>query len=126
MFRVKEFNYVVFDEAHMLKNMNTQRYEALIQFNVRPPDVFTFLIRIRLSRLPIHSLSRYLQSTMALQGNFKILLTGTPLQNNLLELMSLLSFLMPDLFRNREKYIKLLFSKCSVSISRVQCLFAST
>lgn len=35
MFRVKEFNYVIFDEAHMLKNMNTQRYEALIQFNVR-------------------------------------------------------------------------------------------
>lgn len=34
MFRVKEFNYVIFDEAHMLKNMNTQRYEALVQFNV--------------------------------------------------------------------------------------------
>lgn len=34
MFRIKEFNYIIFDEAHMLKNMNTQRYEALIQFNV--------------------------------------------------------------------------------------------
>lgn len=33
-FQKKEFNYIIFDEAHMLKNMNTQRYDALIQFNV--------------------------------------------------------------------------------------------
>lgn len=34
MFRDKEFNYIIFDEAHMLKNMNTQRYDALIKFHV--------------------------------------------------------------------------------------------
>jgi hypothetical protein len=34
MFRVVPFHYVIFDEAHMLKNMNTQRYENLITINV--------------------------------------------------------------------------------------------
>ncbi|XP_065216787.1 SWI/SNF-related matrix-associated actin-dependent regulator of chromatin subfamily A containing DEAD/H box 1 homolog [Planococcus citri] len=82
LFQGKEFNYIIFDEAHMLKNMNTQRYDFLIKFN----------------------------------GNFKILLTGTPLQNNLLELMSLLIFLMPDLFKPKVDQIKLLFSKCTKTI----------
>jgi hypothetical protein len=35
MFRVTPMHYVIFDEAHMLKNMNTQRYENLIRINVR-------------------------------------------------------------------------------------------
>lgn len=77
MFRVSNFHYVVFDEAHMLKNMMTQRY--------------TTLLRINASR--------------------RILLTGTPLQNNLLELMSLLCFVMPKLFHNKTEDIKVLFSK---------------
>ena len=34
MFRVTPMHYVVFDEAHMLKNMNTQRYESLIKIRV--------------------------------------------------------------------------------------------
>lgn len=34
MFRVTSMHYVVFDEAHMLKNMNTQRYESLIRIKV--------------------------------------------------------------------------------------------
>ena len=33
------------------------------------------------------------------QAERRLLLTGTPLQNNLLELMSLLSFVMPSVFR---------------------------
>ena len=49
LFKKMEFHYVVFDEAHMLKNMASQRYEQLM--------------KIRCSR--------------------KLLLTGTPLQNNL-------------------------------------------
>lgn len=35
MFRVTHLHYVIFDEAHMLKNMNTQRYENLIRINVK-------------------------------------------------------------------------------------------
>ncbi|CAB3985862.1 SWI SNF-related matrix-associated actin-dependent regulator of chromatin subfamily A containing [Paramuricea clavata] len=38
-----------------------------------------------------------------------LMLTGTPIQNNLLELMSLLSFVMPDMFAERIEGIKLLF-----------------
>jgi SWI/SNF-related matrix-associated actin-dependent regulator of chromatin subfamily A containing DEAD/H box 1 len=81
MFRVTPFQYVVFDEAHMLKNMLTQRYAALI--------------RIGAER--------------------RILLTGTPLQNNLLELMSLLCFVMPSIFASKTEDIKSLFQQKVVS-----------
>lgn len=77
MFRVSNFHYCVFDEAHMLKNMMTQRYATLLRIN----------------------------------ASRRILLTGTPLQNNLLELMSLLCFVMPKLFQNKTDDIKALFSK---------------
>lgn len=80
MFRVTQMHYVIFDEAHMLKNMNTQRYENLIR---------------------IKALNR-------------ILLTGTPLQNNLLELMSLLIFVMPTIFAGKTEDLKSLFSKNAV------------
>ncbi|XP_017780427.1 PREDICTED: SWI/SNF-related matrix-associated actin-dependent regulator of chromatin subfamily A containing DEAD/H box 1 homolog isoform X2 [Nicrophorus vespilloides] len=77
MFRVTPMHYVIFDEAHMLKNMNTQRYETLA--------------RIKAAK--------------------RILLTGTPLQNNLLELMSLLIFVMPNIFSEKADDLKSLFQK---------------
>ena len=40
----------------------------------------------------------------------KLLLTGTPLQNNLIELMSLLVFVMPDMFANKKEQLKKMFS----------------
>ncbi|KAB0794150.1 hypothetical protein PPYR_13770 [Photinus pyralis] len=79
MFKVTQMHYVIFDEAHMLKNMNTQRYENLIRIKAKN----------------------------------RILLTGTPLQNNLLELMSLLIFVMPDMFAGRSDDLKNLFQKNS-------------
>ncbi|KAJ7385780.1 ATP-dependent helicase smarcad1 [Desmophyllum pertusum] len=69
-------NYVVLDEGHMLKNMQSQRYQGLMKMKARR----------------------------------RLLLTGTPLQNNLLELMSLLSFVMPCMFGESVQGIKLLFS----------------
>ena len=77
-----KFDYCVFDEAHMLKNINSQRYQALD--------------RIKSKR--------------------RLLLTGTPIQNNLLELMSLLYFVMPQMFRNKQKYVTRIFSIKSVLI----------
>lgn len=77
MFRVTRMHYVIFDEAHMLKNMTTQRYIQLAQINAES----------------------------------RLLLTGTPLQNNLLELMSLLCFVMPSMFANNTDDIKNLFQK---------------
>lgn len=76
LFKKMQFCYVVFDEAHMLKNMASQRYEQLM--------------KIRCSR--------------------KLLLTGTPLQNNLVELMSLLIFVMPGMFAKRKDQLKKMFS----------------
>lgn len=77
MFRVTKTDYVIFDEAHMLKNMTTQRYQQLATINARS----------------------------------RLLLTGTPLQNNLLELMSLLCFVMPSMFAKNADDIKNLFQK---------------
>uniref|UniRef100_A0A0K2U565 SWI/SNF-related matrix-associated actin-dependent regulator of chromatin subfamily A containing DEAD/H box 1 homolog n=1 Tax=Lepeophtheirus salmonis TaxID=72036 RepID=A0A0K2U565_LEPSM len=76
LFKKISFHYVVFDEAHMLKNMSTSRYENLM--------------RVKAPR--------------------KLLLTGTPLQNNLVELMSLLVFVMPELFANKKDLLKKVFS----------------
>lgn len=44
MFKVLKFLYVVFDEAHMLKNMKTTRYEQLSQINVSWGFYFIYLI----------------------------------------------------------------------------------
>ncbi|XP_077298015.1 SWI/SNF-related, matrix-associated actin-dependent regulator of chromatin, subfamily a, containing DEAD/H box 1 isoform X2 [Arctopsyche grandis] len=77
MFRVTPMQYVIFDEAHMLKNMATLRYENLIR----------------------------------IKAAHRILLTGTPLQNNILELMSLLCFVMPHLFASNTDDLKSLFNK---------------
>lgn len=86
MFRITQMHYVVFDEAHMLKNMNTQRYENLIRIKAKN----------------------------------RILLTGTPLQNNLLELMSLLIFVMPDMFAGRSEDLKNLFQKNAKTLKNTE------
>lgn len=83
MFRVLRMHYVIFDEAHMLKNMTTSRYTHLSQINAER----------------------------------RLMLTGTPLQNNLLELMSLLCFVMPSLFAKNTEDIKNLFQKQVIMMS---------
>ncbi|KAM7392025.1 hypothetical protein PAMP_022668 [Pampus punctatissimus] len=75
-FRKLRLKYAVFDEGHMLKNMNTLRYRHL----------------------------------MAINAERRLLLTGTPLQNNLLELMSLLNFIMPSMFSSSTTQISKMFS----------------
>ncbi|KAJ1969012.1 DNA-dependent ATPase fun30, partial [Dispira parvispora] len=53
--------------------------------------------------------ARY-QHLMALQASFRLLLTGTPLQNNLRELISLLSFILPRIFKNKFQVLQKVFS----------------
>lgn len=65
----------VYDEGHMLKNVNSQRYQGLIK----------------------------------IPANFRLLLTGTPLQNNLQELSALLAFILPDVFRELEEDLNFIF-----------------
>ena len=50
------------------------------------------------------------------KAKHRLLLTGTPLQNNLLELISLLIFVMPSMFAGKRDDLKSLFSKNTVSI----------
>ncbi|KAI8078854.1 SNF2 family N-terminal domain-containing protein [Halteromyces radiatus] len=61
-FRRKQWQYLILDEAHHIKNFRSQRWQVLLNFNSKR----------------------------------RLLLTGTPLQNNLMELWSLLYFLMPN------------------------------
>ncbi|KAL8813606.1 MAG: hypothetical protein Q9223_000248 [Gallowayella weberi] len=42
--------------------------------------------------------------------SFRLLLTGTPLQNNLSELVSLLAFIMPQIFRDHSEDLDVIFS----------------
>lgn len=76
LFKKYKFQYIVFDEAHLLKNMKTKRYAQL----------------------------------MMIKSQRRLLLTGTPLQNNLLELMSLLIFTMPDFFMGKTEQVKAMFT----------------
>lgn len=72
-----EFNTIVYDEGHMLKNATSDRYKKLTK----------------------------------LRAHFRVLLTGTPLQNNLKELVSLLDFILPEVFDSKMGQLELLFDK---------------
>ncbi|KAJ3575099.1 hypothetical protein NP233_g1325 [Leucocoprinus birnbaumii] len=65
-FRKIDWNCCIYDEGHVLKNFQSQRYQSLLKFGSR----------------------------------WRLLLTGTPLQNNLQELVSLMNFILPDQFAN--------------------------
>lgn len=64
------WEYIVIDEAHRIKNVDSMLSQIVRMFNSRS----------------------------------RLLITGTPLQNNLMELWSLLNFLLPDVFSNSEDF----------------------
>ncbi|EMD37375.1 hypothetical protein CERSUDRAFT_73280 [Gelatoporia subvermispora B] len=63
-FQRVDWDTCVYDEGHVLKNFQSQRYQALLRYEAR----------------------------------WRLLLTGTPLQNNLQELVSLMNFILPQQF----------------------------
>lgn len=70
MFRRKKWKYLILDEAHMIKNWKSQRWQTLLNFNSKR----------------------------------RLLITGTPLQNDLMELWSLMHFLMPHVFASHAQF----------------------
>ncbi|QPG75589.1 hypothetical protein FOA43_002946 [Brettanomyces nanus] len=66
-----------------------------------------------------NSASNRYQKLMRLRGQFRLLLTGTPLQNNLRELISLLSFILPQVFTEKKAELEDLFDqKTSTNASK--------
>lgn len=68
--RKLSWEYIVIDEAHRIKNADSQLSQAVRSFSSRA----------------------------------RLLITGTPLQNNLMELWSLLNFLLPDVFSSADDF----------------------
>jgi DNA helicase INO80 len=64
VFKKMKWQFMILDEAQAIKNVLSQRWNTLKEF----------------------------------QSRNRLLLTGTPIQNNMAELWALLNFVMPDLF----------------------------
>ncbi len=103
LFRKLDFHYVIFDEAHMLKNMASARYENLMRVQGKLFLQKMLLLNSYLAQLEFNFDFFFLAAR-------KLLLTGTPLQNNLVELMSLLVFVMPEMFANKKEQLKRMFA----------------
>lgn len=56
-----------------------------------------------------NSQSQRYKQLMRIPAQFRLLLTGTPLQNNLQELIALLSFIMPHVFKEKEATLSAIF-----------------
>lgn len=101
-FRRKNWKYLILDEAQNIKNFKSQRWQSLLNFNRwvgYPPEVGRALAW----RGPARSLL-CLSFPRVSSSQRRLLLTGTPLQNSLMELWSLMHFLMPHVFQSHREF----------------------
>lgn len=61
---------------------------------------------LHMPAIPVHvsNMTLVLQTVRMLRTNYRLLITGTPLQNNLHELWALLNFLLPEVFASAEAF----------------------
>lgn len=55
--------------------------------------------------------TKFYQLLIQISAAWKLCITGTPIQNNIMELIGLLSFISPDIFRRDSKYFEQLFTQ---------------
>lgn len=87
-FRRKKWKYLILDEAQNIKNFKSQRLVLNFQCKLYFMIIFVFRWQLLLN----------------FQTERRLLLTGTPLQNNLMELWSLMHFLMPNVFQSHREF----------------------
>lgn len=101
--------------------LQEMQYDVLVTtYNLatgQPPDFkflksqhFDMIVYDEGHMLKNSSSERY-NKLMRLKADFRLLLTGTPLQNNLKELVSLLAFMLPNLFVEKREDLQGLFNK---------------
>ncbi|KAG5518909.1 hypothetical protein PMAC_002440 [Pneumocystis sp. 'macacae'] len=72
-----------------------------------------------------NSLSERYKHLMNINANFRLLLTGTPLQNNLKELISLLFFILPKLFSENIEKLTTVFKTKTVNNNNMESTLLS-
>ncbi|MEQ2178694.1 hypothetical protein GOODEAATRI_016742, partial [Goodea atripinnis] len=81
---------------------------SVIIYHGSPPERAKLLKQIRRSQGPLNMIKnlncRLVRELKMMPADNKLLLTGTPLQNNLAELWSLLNFLLPEVFDDLKRY----------------------
>jgi hypothetical protein len=91
--------FITVDEAQSVKNAESIRHKFLTKFNsgIKQHHHCT---RCHLQR-HLHTDQQHLLDVLCSER--RLLLTGTPLQNNIAELWALLEFLMPEIFARFRK-----------------------
>lgn len=104
----KKFNwrYLVIDEAHRIKN---EKSKVICYLDVKIICAFLQnLVNIQ-NMLMMNLVFQLSEIVREFKTTNRLLLTGTPLQNNLHELWSLLNFLLPDVFNSADVSISYCF-----------------
>ena len=102
----KEYRYDIFEQYIRPKNFDVivTSYEAInICIKELRKIQFYYVIVDEAHRLK-NELSIFSRNLRSYNTNFKLLLTGTPIQNNIHELWALLNFIMPELFCDSEVF----------------------